>query len=129
MRIYSSNQQKIEDEVPTTRSTIQRQEDIQPEVEVTIKPPNNIEFNPPVSAKNLSTAIEEGISGTNGPAIAGMYMQKHHVSINRISGSFLSSESYNMVFLTAAILSIVCIAFALILKRRIQNLKVSSVQR
>ncbi|MGB8032925.1 MAG: hypothetical protein WCF03_03785, partial [Nitrososphaeraceae archaeon] len=56
---------KIENEVPTTTSTIQRQENIQPEVEVTIKPPNNIELNPPISAENVSTAIEEGISGSS----------------------------------------------------------------
>ena len=60
-------------------------------------------------------------------------MQKHQVSVNGINAtSFPSSESYNMVFLTAAaILSIVSIAFAIItLKRRRQNLEeVSNVQR
>ena len=64
-KIQQQNQQKIENEVPTTTSTIQRQENIQPEVEVTIKPPNNIELNPPISAENVSTAIEEGISGSS----------------------------------------------------------------
>jgi hypothetical protein len=64
-----------------------------------------------------------------GPLIAGMYMQKHHVFVNRISDSFPSSESYNRVFLAGAILSTVYIAFALILKRRIQKLELSSVQR
>jgi len=43
-----------------------------------------------------------------GPAIAGMYMQKDQVSVNGVSGSFPSSESYNMVFL----------------KRRMQKLEV-----
>jgi hypothetical protein len=51
------------------------------------------------------------------------------VFVNRISDSFPSSESYNMVFLASAILSTVYIAFALILKRRIQKLELSSVQR
>jgi hypothetical protein len=64
-KIQQQNQQKIENEVPTTTSTIQRQENIQPEVEVTIKPPNNIEFNPPISAESVSTAIEVGIDGSN----------------------------------------------------------------
>jgi hypothetical protein len=64
-KIQQQNQQKIENEVPTTTSTIQRQENIQPEVEVTIKPPNNIEFNPPISAENVSTAIEVGIDGSS----------------------------------------------------------------
>jgi MFS family permease len=64
-----------------------------------------------------------------GPAIAGMYMQKHQVSVDGISGSFPSSESYNMVFLTAAILSIVSISFSVILKARMQKLEVSNAQR
>jgi hypothetical protein len=64
-KIQQQNRQKIENEVPTTTSTIQRQENIQPEVEVTIKPPNNIEFNPPISAENVSTAIEAGIDGSS----------------------------------------------------------------
>jgi MFS family permease len=64
-----------------------------------------------------------------GPAIAGMYMQKHQVYVDGISGSFPSSESYNMVFLTAAILSIVSISFSVILKRRMQKLEVNIAQR
>jgi hypothetical protein len=58
-----------------------------------------------------------------GPTIAGMYMQKHQVTVNGISSTFPSSESYNMVFFTAAVLSIVSIAFAVILKRRMQKLE------
>jgi MFS family permease len=64
-----------------------------------------------------------------GPAIAGMYMQTHQVSVDGISGSFPSSESYNMVFLTAAILSIVSISFSVILKGRMQKLDVNIAQR
>ncbi|MGA9172136.1 MAG: hypothetical protein WBZ20_18515, partial [Nitrososphaeraceae archaeon] len=65
-KIQQQNQQKIENELTSSpSSTIQRQENIQPEVEVTIKPPNNIELNPPISAENVSTAIEEGISGSS----------------------------------------------------------------
>jgi hypothetical protein len=67
VKIQQQNRQKIENEVPTTTttSTIQRQENIQPDVEVTIKPPNNIKFNPPISAENVSTAIEVGIDGSS----------------------------------------------------------------
>ena len=56
-------------------------------------------------------------------------MQKHQVSVDGISGSFPSSESYNMVFLTAAILSIVSISFSVILKGRMQKLEVNNAQR
>ena len=65
VKIQQQNRQKIENGVPTTTSTIQRQENIQPDVEVTIKPPNNIKFNPPISAENVSTAIEVGIDGSS----------------------------------------------------------------
>ena len=57
-KIQQQNQRKIDNEL--TSSTIQR-----PEVEVIVKPPNNIEFNPPVSAENMSTLIETGLSGRN----------------------------------------------------------------
>ena len=57
-KIQQQNQQKIDNEL--TSSTIQR-----PEVEVIVKPPNNIEFNPPISAENISTLIETGLSGRN----------------------------------------------------------------
>ena len=57
-KIQQQNQQKIDNEL--TSSTIQR-----PEVEVIVKPQNNIEFNPPISAENISTLIETGLSGRN----------------------------------------------------------------
>jgi hypothetical protein len=58
-KIQQQNQQKIENEL-TSSSTKQR-----PEVEVTIKPPDNIKFNPPISAENISTAMETGLSGSS----------------------------------------------------------------
>jgi hypothetical protein len=60
-KIQQQNQQKIDDELTSSSSsTIQR-----PEVEVIVKPPNNIEFNPSISAENISTLIETGLSGRN----------------------------------------------------------------
>jgi hypothetical protein len=60
-KIQQQNQQKIENElIPSSSSTKQR-----PEVEVTIKPPDNIEFNPPIPAENISTAMETGLSGSS----------------------------------------------------------------
>jgi MFS family permease len=54
-----------------------------------------------------------------GPALAGTYMQTFHTSIKGIAGSFPSPESYNMVFLTAAVLSAVSLASSLVLNRRL----------
>jgi uncharacterized membrane protein YidH (DUF202 family) len=78
------------------------------------------------SAPKQYVGISTGIGAVLlflGMAIAGMYMQKHQVTVNGISSTFPSSESYNMVFFTAAVLSIVSIVFAVILKRRMQKLE------
>ncbi|VFJ14149.1 MFS transporter [Candidatus Nitrosocosmicus franklandus] len=51
-----------------------------------------------------------------GPALAGVYMANHE-TIDGIQGSYPSSNSYNLVFLTAGALSTVTIVFSLLLKR------------
>jgi MFS family permease len=59
-----------------------------------------------------------------GPVIAGLYMQTHKILLNSntISGSALSSypspEAYNLIFLTAVLLSILFIVFSVLLKKR-----------
>ena len=55
-----------------------------------------------------------------GPAIAGLYMQTQQVSVSNgvISGSFPSSEAYNMIFLTAALISLMSIGLTLLLKKK-----------
>lgn len=51
-----------------------------------------------------------------GPALAGVYMANHE-TITGIQGSYPSTNSYNLVFLTAGVLSVVTIVFAILLKR------------
>ena len=56
-----------------------------------------------------------------GPAIAGLYMQSHQISISTIAGlslSYPSAESYNLIFLTAALISLISIGLALFLKKK-----------
>ena len=58
-----------------------------------------------------------------GPVVGAMYMQSHQVHIDGISNSFSSSsypssEAYYLIFLTAAIASLLFIALAIILKRQ-----------
>jgi dipeptide/tripeptide permease len=62
------------------------------------------------------------IGASVGPVIAGTYMQANQVSIeseisNNISASFPSPESYDLIFLTAALIAISSIAFAILLIR------------
>lgn len=52
-----------------------------------------------------------------GPALAGVYMENHE-TVEGVEESYPSTDSYNLVFLTAGLLSAASLAFALVLKRR-----------
>jgi MFS family permease len=52
-----------------------------------------------------------------GPALAGVYMGNHE-TVAEVEGSYPSPESYNLVFLTAGLLSAVSVGFALMLIRK-----------
>jgi MFS family permease len=59
-----------------------------------------------------------------GPALAGTYMHTFQISIEDTIGLFPSPESFNMIFFTAAVLSVVSLIFSLFLKRRMsKNIK------
>jgi MFS family permease len=60
------------------------------------------------------------IGSSIGPAIAGIYMQTHQELAKGISsvGSFPSPVAYNLIFLTAALISTISIVLVIILKRR-----------
>ncbi|HZD82618.1 MAG TPA: MFS transporter [Nitrososphaeraceae archaeon] len=58
-----------------------------------------------------------------GPAIAGLYMQSHQIYISTIAGlslSYPSAESYNLIFLTAWVISLMSIGLALFLKKKMR---------
>jgi len=79
------------------------------------------------------TALLFFVGMSIGPAIAGVYMQTHQVFIrnNNIGssiGSFYpSSQSYNLIFLTAFIIFIASIANLAVLKRRLSDLLVTTI--
>ena len=55
--------------VETEEEEKEKEGAVPPEVEVTLKPPHNIEFSPPISAVNVPKALEEiGMSTTEGSA-------------------------------------------------------------
>jgi MFS family permease len=60
-----------------------------------------------------------------GPALSGIYIQMNQSSIEGIDGLFPSKESFNLIFLTAGILSIVSMINLFILKKRIPHKKVN----
>ena len=60
-----------------------------------------------------------------GPIIAGIYMQANQIFVASETGSnsasFPSPESYNLIFLTAALISVSSIAFAILLNRSMSS--------
>jgi MFS family permease len=66
----------------------------------------------------MSTLIRI-IGASVGPAMAGMYMQTHKTTIAGIVGSFPTSESYNLIFFTAALISCASIGLAFALRRQL----------
>ena len=65
------------------------------------------------------------IGSSVGPVIAGIYLQANQVfvesEVDGISASFPSPESYNLIFLTTALISVSSIAFAIFLSRSLSN--------
>ncbi len=65
------------------------------------------------------------IGSSVGPVIAGTYIQANQVFLepetDSISASFPSPESYNLIFLTAALISVSSIGFAILLNRSMSN--------
>jgi hypothetical protein len=64
-----------------------------------------------------------------GPAIAGMYMQSNQsmLIIGGITRFFPSIESYNLIFLTAMIVSIASIAVAIVLRQKVTKMVIPNV--
>jgi MFS family permease len=79
---------------------------------------------------SLGTTMLIRIVGSSiGPAIAGMYMQTHQspLYIGGIIQTFPSLVSFNMIFLTAVLLSIVSIALALLLRMRVMKMSIPNL--
>jgi len=67
------------------------------------------------------------IGSSVGPVIAGIYLQANQIIIESetsgISASFPSPESFNLIFLTAALISVSSVAFAILLNRSMSSQK------
>jgi MFS family permease len=65
------------------------------------------------------------IGSSVGPVIAGIYMQANQIFVESetgsISASFPSPESFNLIFVTAALISVSSIAFAILLNRSMSS--------
>ena len=63
------------------------------------------------------TVLFNLVGGSVGPAVAGIYMQTNQVLIKGV-GSYPSPDSYNLIFLTIAIASLIPIALSIYIKKR-----------
>ena len=82
------------------------------------------------SGISLGTSVLMRIVGSAiGPAVAGMYMQSNQsiLIIGGITRFFPSIESYNLIFLTAMIVSIMSIAVAIQLRQRVTKIVIPKV--
>jgi hypothetical protein len=65
------------------------------------------------------------IGSSVGPVIAGIYLQANQIFVESetgsISASFPSPESFNLIFLTAALISVSSVAFAILLNRSMSS--------
>jgi MFS family permease len=66
----------------------------------------------------MSTLIRI-VGASIGPAMAAMYMQTHKAAISGVVGTFPTADSYNLIFLTATLISCVSIGLSLALKRQL----------
>lgn len=66
----------------------------------------------------MSTLIRI-VGASIGPAMAAMYMQTHKTTLAGLAGSFPNADSYNLIFLTATLVSFVSIGLSIILKRQL----------
>jgi MFS family permease len=69
------------------------------------------------------------VGASIGPALAGMYMQIYQASLNigGIMNYFPSSMSFDLIFLSAIIVSIISIALAIILRKRVTKMAIPNL--
>jgi hypothetical protein len=75
------------------------------------------------------TTLLRIIGSAIGPALAGMYMQTHQMAINandtiRYIPSF---SAFNLIFLTAVIVSIISIGLAIVLRQRVMKMTIPNL--
>jgi MFS family permease len=69
------------------------------------------------------------IGSSIGPALAGMYMQKHQSLLNNngMAQYYPSSASFDLIFLSAVVFSIVSILLAIILRQRVLKMAIPNL--
>jgi MFS family permease len=68
------------------------------------------------------TVLFNLIGSSIGPAVAGIYMQAHQAIVKGAVGSFPSPDSYNLIFLNLALTSLISVAIAIFIRKRLKHL-------
>jgi MFS family permease len=68
------------------------------------------------------TVLFNLIGSSIGPAVAGIYMQADQAIVKGAVGSFPSSDSYNLIFLNLALTSLISVAIAIFIRKRLKHL-------
>lgn len=77
---------------------------------------------------SLAMTVLLYLIGTSvGPVVAGIFMQMYQTTIKGIVGSFPASQSYNLIFLTAILMSMVSIVLATVIIKRTAKSKGRSI--
>lgn len=82
---------------------------------------NIVLLSAPIQATGMvlgMTLLLNMVGTSIGPSVAGMYQQMYQASVEGVAGQFPSAEAYNLIFLTAALVSMASVVFALNLYRR-----------
>jgi MFS family permease len=65
------------------------------------------------------TVLFNLIGGSVGAAVAGIYMQANQVFVNDVTGSFPSPDSYNLIFFTIALISLVPVVLSIFIRKKL----------
>jgi MFS family permease len=82
---------------------------------------NIVLLSAPIQATGIAlgmTLLLNLVGMSIGPSIAAMFQQMYQGTVEGVAGQFPTSDAYNLIFLTAALISLASIALALALARR-----------
>ena len=68
------------------------------------------------------TVLFNLVGSSIGPAVAGIYMQTHQAIVKGVAGSFPSPDSYNLIFFTLALASLLPLLLAVFIRKRLAPL-------
>jgi MFS family permease len=66
------------------------------------------------------TTLFKMIGSSIGPAVAGLYMQTNQAIVEGVDGSYPSPDSYNLIFVTLALTSVIPVVLAIFIGKKLR---------